>query len=128
MKVAFVQSGLTAGGTEKIVSLLAQHRADSGDQVHVLAFSGTRENSYFYYGDDITVTTMSDGTGGDRNPILRVAARTIWLRQQFRLIRPDVIVSFLRKINVLALIASRGLSIPVIISERNNPDKQDTAT
>ena len=128
MKVVFVQSGLTAGGTEKIVNLLARHRADIGDDVHVLAFSGTRESSYFHYDDDITVSTLRNSRGRGGNPILRVATRTIWLRQKFRLIRPDVIVSFLTKINVLALIASRGLSIPVVISERNNPRKQDAAT
>jgi glycosyltransferase involved in cell wall biosynthesis len=128
MKIVFVQSGLTAGGTEKIVNLLAQHRADTGDKVHVLTFGGTRESSYFYYGDDITVSTMSNRSGHGRNPILRVAARTLWLRQQFRLIRPDVIVSFLTKINVLTLIASRGLNMPVVISERNNPGKQEAAT
>jgi glycosyltransferase involved in cell wall biosynthesis len=128
MKIVFVQSGLTAGGAEKIVNLLARHRADIGDDVHVLAFSGTRESSYFHYDDDITINTLRNSRGKDGNPILRIATRTIWLRQKFRIIRPDVIVSFLTKINVLALIASRGLSIPVVISERNNQGKQDAAT
>ena len=128
MKVVFVQSGLTAGVHEKIVNLLARHRADIGDDVHVLAFSGTRESSYFHYDDDVNISTMWNSRGKDGNSILRVAARAIWLRQKFRLICPDVIVSFLTKINVLALIASRGLSVPVVISERNNPRKQDTAT
>ena len=86
MKVVFVQSGLTAGGTEKIVSLLARHRADISDDVHVLAFSGTRESSYFHYDDDITVSTLRNSSGNGGNPILRVATRTIWLRQKFRLI------------------------------------------
>jgi glycosyltransferase involved in cell wall biosynthesis len=124
VKVVFVQSGLKAGGAEKIINLLARHRADLADEVHVLAFSGSRESSYFKYADDIAISTLSNNTNAAKRPF-RVIARTKWLRQELQRIRPHVIVSFLTKTNVIALIASVGLGIPVIISERNNPGKQD---
>ena len=38
--------------------------------------------------------------------------------------RFDVVVSFLTKINVLALLAKTGTGTPVIVSERNNPLQQ----
>jgi glycosyltransferase involved in cell wall biosynthesis len=124
MRIVFVQSGLTAGGTEKIVNLLARHRADIGDEVHVLAFRGTREDSYFHYDDDISVSTQTNNSENTRNKFLRVGSRLNWLRRKFQKIRPDVIISLLTKTNAIALVASRGLGIPVIISERNNPGKQ----
>ncbi len=38
--------------------------------------------------------------------------------------RPDIVISFLTKINILTLVAATGLDCPVIISERNNPLRQ----
>jgi glycosyltransferase involved in cell wall biosynthesis len=124
MRIAFVQAGLGAGGAEKIVSLLAQHRLSLGDEVHVLAFRNEPSGSYFPYNERVKIVIPSQSSliSGGRLP--RVAARTIWLRNRFKEIRPDLIVSFLTKTNVLVLLASFGLEIPVVISERNNPLKQ----
>jgi glycosyltransferase involved in cell wall biosynthesis len=46
------------------------------------------------------------------------------LRQALRTAAPDLVISFLAKINVLTVLASRGLAIPVVVSERNNPERQ----
>jgi glycosyltransferase involved in cell wall biosynthesis len=124
MKIAFVQAGLGAGGAEKIVSLLAQHRLSLGDEVYVLAFKNQPNGSYFPYDERVKIETPPSDSliSGGRLP--RVVARAIWLRNRFKQIRPDLIVSFLTKTNVLVLLSSVGLEIPVVISERNNPLKQ----
>jgi glycosyltransferase involved in cell wall biosynthesis len=43
------------------------------------------------------------------------------LRRAIRDIEPDLVISFLTKINAIALAATLFLKIPVIVSERNNP-------
>ena len=53
-----------------------------------------------------------------------VVRRVRALRQVLGEITPDVIISFLSRTNILTLLSSRGLDIPVIISERNNPNMQ----
>ena len=40
-------------------------------------------------------------------------------------LHPDVIVSFMTDANVIAICASRGLNIPTIVSERNQPDRPE---
>jgi glycosyltransferase involved in cell wall biosynthesis len=124
MKIVFVQSGLGAGGAEKIVNLLAQHRLHLGDEVHVLAFRGEPNGSFFPYNTQVHVETAPVSTLAERSRAFRVASRLPWLRRRFKEIGPDVIVSFLTKTNVLVLMASAGLGIPVVVSERNNPMKQ----
>ena len=47
--------------------------------------------------------------------------RLLRLRRLMRERRPDVIVSFLSNVNLAAILAARGLGIPVVISERNHP-------
>ena len=46
------------------------------------------------------------------------------MRQTLRAADPDLAISFLAKINVLTVLASRGLDFPVVVSERNNPERQ----
>ena len=125
MRIVFVQAGIGAGGAEKIVNLLAHHRADLGNEVHVLAFGSRPGGSYFPYHESVSVETL-DGTGAaDRRGILRILRRVWWLRRRLAALRPDLIVSFLTKTNVLVMVASRGLRTPVVISERNHPDTQE---
>lgn len=125
MRIAFVQAGLGAGGAEKIVSLLAQHRLSLGDEVHVLAFRNEPTGSYFPYDERVEIDTPSPSSLVSSGRLTLAVARTLWIRSRFKEIRPDLIVSFLTKTNVLVLLASLGLDIPIVISERNNPLRQD---
>ncbi|WP_158228584.1 glycosyltransferase family 4 protein [Sinorhizobium fredii] len=119
MRIAFVLSGLGAGGAEKIVNLLAHHRKAQGDIVHVLAVNAASPESYFPYNSAIKIEALGNTT----HTIPRVAhtaQRLFRLHRQLRAIKPDLIISFLTKINVLVGIAAYGLDSPIIMSERNN--------
>lgn len=48
----------------------------------------------------------------------------ICLRQALRRAHPDTVISFIDTTNTLTLMASRGLGVPVIISERNDPQQR----
>lgn len=117
--IVFVLSGLTAGGAEKTINLIARHRLEAGDRISVLAFTGHPNDSFFPYPEAIAVRTRQaeKGTTG-------VFARLVWLRRTLADLRPDLVISFLTKINVLSLLASVGKPWPVVISERNNPVAQ----
>jgi glycosyltransferase involved in cell wall biosynthesis len=45
------------------------------------------------------------------------------LRRTIRTFRPDVMLSFLDTINVMALAATRGLSVPLVAAERTDPER-----
>lgn len=56
--------------------------------------------------------------------LFRNFKRITVLRRVIRESHPDVVISFIDTINVLTLLATRGLSIPVIISERTSPRRR----
>ena len=56
------------------------------------------------------------------------AARVSRLRSVLRERNPDAVVAFMTEANVIALWASRGLGVPVVVSERNQPDRPGLGT
>lgn len=116
MKVLIIQGGFGAGGAEKIVAILAAHRAERGDEVHVAGLTMPDGGSYFEYPESVRLH-VAQSNGGQMD-------RFRHIRKVITEVRPDVIVTFLTKINVLTLLATLDRAVPVIISERNNPIAQ----
>lgn len=123
-RLVFVQSGLGAGGAEKIINLIAQHRARLGDEVFVLAFHDSPDSSFFQYPPSVVLRTMqseiSAPVAGGQGFLRQVR----WLRKTIAEIQPERVVSFLTKINAISAIALLGTAPHLIVSERNNPLKQ----
>ena len=119
MRLLIVQGGFGSGGAEKIVAMLAAHRAALGDEVHVAGADCPPGGSFFDYPDSVTLH-VQDTKG--RGPVQLRRLRHI--RALVKTLKPDVVVSFLTKVNVLTLVATFGTGAPVIISERNNPGAQ----
>jgi glycosyltransferase involved in cell wall biosynthesis len=118
VRIVFVLAGLGAGGAEKVVNLLAHHRDRCGDKVHVIAVNATDHRSFFPYADSIEVDALPQAPR-----LLKVGAtafRLVELNRRLAAIKPDLIISFLTKVNVITGLAAMGLNAPTIMSERNN--------
>ncbi len=59
-----------------------------------------------------------------KSRILNLIRRRNYLRQVWKSLQPDVILSFLGKNNVMALETAKGLGIPVVVSVRSNPARE----
>lgn len=117
MRLVIVQSGLGAGGAEKIVNMLARHRYELGDRVDVVAVNAPSSKSFFPYDDAIALHALGgDSDRGVEGTFIRLRH----LRQRLQGLRPDLVISFLAKVNVMVGIATIGLGMPTIMSERNN--------
>ncbi|MFC6487611.1 glycosyltransferase family 4 protein [Nitratireductor sp. GCM10026969] len=116
MKIAFVLSGLAAGGAEKIVNLIAHHRLDRGDTIRVFALNAADPCSYFPYSPEIGIEPL----GGRRAGSLRGARVLVQLRRRLAAFGPDLVISFLTKINTLTGLTTLGLPTRIVMSERNN--------
>lgn len=124
--ILFFLPGLTAGGSEHVVTFNANRLVANG--YDVIIASCEADGSTPYYPCDPRVTVRYLGVPVSKQSKLQgvrsIIGRVVGLRRLLRERRPDLVISFLTRTNVIAVLAARGLGIPVIVSERNNPQRQ----
>lgn len=125
MKILMLQGGFGTGGAEKIMAELAAHRQAMGDEVHVAGMSMPPQGPFFPYPAGVELHILA---GGRQKGKLVHLHRLTAIRRLIHRLQPDLILSFLTKVNCLTLLAARGTGIPVVISERNNPVIQSKGT
>jgi glycosyltransferase involved in cell wall biosynthesis len=117
---------LGAGGTEHIVNLVANHWNGMGGTVTLITLERPDAQPYYEFDPGIAIVRL--GVPPRRASKLRSALlvyqRFRRLRSAIRRSRPDFVLSFLTRTNVLTLLAMIGSSVPVVVSERNNPASQ----
>ncbi|NJM31140.1 MAG: glycosyltransferase family 4 protein, partial [Rhizobiales bacterium] len=127
VRCALVMPGLGAGGTERVVSIIANGWAERGWGVSVFAFAPANETPYYTFHPKVAVHRL--GLAPSPYPALQatfmIARRIAALRKALRQLSPDIVVSFLTRTNVNTIIAAAGMGLPVVVSERNNPELQD---
>ncbi len=129
-RILLIIHAMSAGGAERVCSVLANAWAARGDVVTIATLSAPGEPSFFPL--DAAVTQVSLGADGDPGPALRAlgavgrnVARIRAIRRAMRDARPDIALSFMDVTNVLTIIASQGTGIPVIATEHIDPSQHD---
>ncbi|MBX9459775.1 MAG: glycosyltransferase family 4 protein [Rhizobium sp.] len=125
-KVVIVVPGLGAGGSEHVVSLVANHWLSRGFGVTILTLEPPGTKPYYELAPGISVVRIGIPPRRTSNveAAWLVLQRIHRMRRTIGAIKPDFILSFLTRTNVLALLSTLGTGIPVIVSERNNPEAQ----
>ena len=112
-KITFFIGSLEEGGAERVVSHLTSYLADKGHEV-LLVLYHDRE---LFYPPDPRVEIVSAGKETENGGLLK---RLLWLRK-FSRRNSSVVVSFLAVFNMMAILSTRGLPIPVLVADRNDP-------
>lgn len=126
IRIALVLPGLAAGGTERVVNAIANHWAERGWMVTILTLEPPGKPSYFAYHPRVTMRRLGLPTSGEPKlrAIFLTIKRILALRRCLREVWPELIVTFLTRTNVLTMLATGGMGIPVVVSERNNAELQ----
>ena len=121
MKICCMVSSLSAGGAERVMSLLANEWAARGRDVTVVTLASAASDLYSLdprvsrVALDLEVESRSIAQGIKHN--LR---KMLALRQTVTFLKPDVVISFVNRLNVIAILSCLGLRVPVIVSERTH--------
>ena len=130
MRIAFVIPSLGAGGAERVASLLANDWSANGHEVTLVTFDAPGTEPFFALHPGIALRGL-EAPAEPRGLIGKLrtnAARVSRLRSVLRELNPDAVVAFMTEANVIALWASQGLGVPVVVSERNQPDRPGLGT
>lgn len=120
--IAIVTSGSSAGGAERVIALLSASLIEDGSRVSLITFD--QMDAPVFHPLPQAVSCIRLGRAGDRGGGTAIVRRALRLRRALARERPDLLISFLTKINAIALAATLGMRIPVIACERNNPERQ----
>jgi GalNAc-alpha-(1->4)-GalNAc-alpha-(1->3)-diNAcBac-PP-undecaprenol alpha-1,4-N-acetyl-D-galactosaminyltransferase len=116
---------LDGGGAERVMSRLMGELAARGHDMHLVTLDdGTRDR---YPLDDtvrrVPLNLMAQSTG-IISAIRNTGRRIRSLRAALVQIRPDAVLSFCDRNNILTILATRTTGIPTVVSERSDPAQQ----
>ena len=114
MKLTFVTSTLHAGGSERVMSLLANAFAQKGYEVEIVCIN---KHLVFYPIDEKVKVWFAE----DEVKSPSILKKVFWLRNHIKNDRPDVVIAFMLEVYCVTLASLIGVSVPVISSERIDP-------
>lgn len=119
MKITFFIGEMGVGGAETVLAQIANHYAEKGWDVEIVMLLGSRvAREHFHLDEGIKIVNLSNPGKSYFSSSLK------WLRdirKHLRTAKPDVVVSFVGRINAVVLTAALFNKIPIVVSERNDP-------
>jgi GalNAc-alpha-(1->4)-GalNAc-alpha-(1->3)-diNAcBac-PP-undecaprenol alpha-1,4-N-acetyl-D-galactosaminyltransferase len=127
MKVTLVIYGLTGGGAERVMSIIANYWVSKGWAVTLLMLVPPTTQSFFPLDPRIQLKSL-DVAGKSANRLAAITntwKRVQVLRRAIIASKPDVVISFMNSVNVYAILACWRSNIPIIVSEHMYPGSND---
>lgn len=122
MKLLIFIHSLSSGGAERVTSNLANYWAEKGWDISIVTITGRELDFYQLHPAIHRITLSLDAESSNllesiKNNYCRIKALRNELKQQ----KPDVALAMMSTANILLALASKGLNIPVLGSERSYP-------
>jgi len=120
LKLTLVIPAITAGGAERVMVILANEWAKKNWQITLLTLDDGQSAPFFPLDHRVNwqALNLMGVSGNAFAAITNNLKRLAGLRSAIDRSQPDAVISFLDTTNVLTLLATRGLGLPVIVSER----------
>ncbi len=119
LKIAFCIPSLGSGGAERVMSILANKFVENGYEVSIIMLS--HNLCVYSLSEKVHIECLNCDDDGSLPYIKRYPLRLKKIRNAVKKLSPDVVVSFMSETNIDVCFALRGMKIPVIVSERNDP-------
>ncbi len=108
------------GGAERVMSHLVGHLSSRHTVVLLTLEKPTTQSFYPLPSSIKTIQVDKLGNRGWRRP-LSIASRFYAVRRAVQANHPDIVISFLDTMNITAIFSCLRTSVPVVVSQRNDP-------
>lgn len=122
MRVLLMIPTLGPGGAERVMTSLAEGLVRNGHEVFLLTLSG-RDTDFYAVPAGVSRIALA-AMGNSRHlgdALLANLRRILAVRRAIVAVKPDALLSFMTSMNVLTVLASVGLCVRVVASERVDP-------
>lgn len=123
IKICFLVNSLKRGGAERVIANLADYFA-AQDNCVIVATPLRLEDEYSVHPEVTRIISEPPEEWLQHGRVRNFFTRLFYLRDIWKRERPDIIVSFIGKVNMMALLSTRGLGIPVLVSVRSDPHRE----
>ena len=120
-RILFFVSSMQGGGAERVAALLCNRWVGRGHEVVLVPTFSGRGTCLYPLDERVQLVYLADLVSTTHKTPWSMARRLWAMRRLVREGQAGVILSFLPNVNVAALIATRGLGVPVVVSERIYP-------
>ena len=114
-RTVFFVSSLGDGGAQRVISILSEKMALEGMDVEIVTYLDVP--IVYPVCPKVTVTCVEKCTGTKN-----IVSNLLWLRKYLKK-HAKIILSFLAPFNMIALVATMGTKIPIVVADRNDPAK-----
>lgn len=121
MKIFLIIPTLKQGGAERVISELANEFTIQNHEVHLVLLVKAKDFYSIY--DSVIIHRLDYENKGGFRRLKGELSVLFKLRKLLSYHRPDVVLSFMDKYNILTILASRYLNLKVFVSDRSNPNK-----
>ncbi len=122
MRILALISQLGPGGAERVLCRLLTYLS-TRHEIVLMTWGG--QPPFYSVSSKVTLLKTDEFGPLKGARISGVAKRIAVVRREAKRVRPDVILSFMDTMNILALTACVGLRIPIVVAERVDPHRHD---
>ncbi|KAA2217460.1 glycosyltransferase family 4 protein [Maribacter flavus] len=121
--IGFVINSLNSGGAERVVVTLANGLSEL---YNIFIFTLVDIDPFYKINEKVIYDYCTKSIRPSSNPFQALNNNIFFYRKLNKLVdsnKIDLLIGFTTNINVLTILCARKFGIPVIVSERNNPEK-----
>jgi GalNAc-alpha-(1->4)-GalNAc-alpha-(1->3)-diNAcBac-PP-undecaprenol alpha-1,4-N-acetyl-D-galactosaminyltransferase len=122
-KIVLVISSLDTGGAERVLSELANYLVSQNYDVTLVTFEKNQEKPFYFLDKKVNLLSLNIEKNGNFFKKIIYSFRAISnLRSLLKKSDFKIVISFLHFVNIITLLSSIKLNIPVLVSERIDPN------
>lgn len=124
MHIALVILTLGPGGAERVISNLANQWVKSGHRITLITLEHSSKLPFYPLDPKIDLLQLSKTLQKPSSLwayVSNLGQRLTSLRTTLKQLHPDLVLSFIDQMNIVTLLLSRGLKLPIFVSERIDP-------